>query len=43
LVFKAADDTVEEAILNSLVCAEKSVGMDGHTKYSLKEFIKDIL
>lgn len=43
MVFKAAAETVEEAILNSLVCAEKSVGKDGNTKHSLKEFIKDIL
>lgn len=42
LVFKAAAETVEEAILNSLVCSEKTVGRDGHTKHSLKEFIKEL-
>ncbi|TDT62763.1 P1 family peptidase [Fonticella tunisiensis] len=43
LVFKAAAETIEEAILNSLVCAETTVGRDGHTRHSLKEFIEDIL
>lgn len=43
LVFKAAAETIEEAILNSLICAEKTVGKDGHLKHSLKEFIEDIL
>lgn len=42
-VFKAAAETIEEAILNSLICAEKTIGRDGHTKHSLKEFIEDIL
>lgn len=39
-VFKAVAETVEESILNSLICAEKTVGRDGHMKHSLKEFIK---
>jgi D-aminopeptidase len=43
LVFKAAAESVEESILNSLICAETTTGRDGHTKHSLKEFIKDIL
>ena len=43
VVFKAAAETVEESILNSLICAEKTIGRDGHTKHSLKEFIEDIL
>jgi D-aminopeptidase len=43
LVFKAAAETIEESILNSLITAEKTIGKDGHTKHSLKEFIKDIL
>jgi D-aminopeptidase len=42
LVFKAAAETVEEAILNSLVCAEKTIGRDGNTKHSLKEFIEEL-
>jgi D-aminopeptidase len=43
LIFKAVAESVEEAILNSLICAEKTIGRDGHTKHSLKEFIKEIL
>ncbi len=43
LVFKAAAETIEEAILNSLISAEKTIGRDGHAKHSLKEFISDIL
>ncbi|GBF10715.1 P1 family peptidase [Tepidibacillus infernus] len=41
-VFKAVAETVEESILNSLICAEKTVGKDGHTKHSLKEYINHI-
>jgi D-aminopeptidase len=42
LIFKAAAESVEEAILNSLICAEKTMGRAGHTKHSLKEFINQI-
>lgn len=42
-VFKAAAESIEESILNSLVCAETTVGRDGHKVHSLKEFIEDIL
>lgn len=42
-VFKAAAETVEESILNSLICSEKTVGRNGNTRHSLKEFIEDIL
>jgi D-aminopeptidase len=42
LVFKATAETVEEAILNSLICAEKTIGKDGNTKHSLKEFIEEL-
>jgi D-aminopeptidase len=42
LVFKAAAETVEEAVLNSLVCAEKTIGRDGNTKHSLTEFIEKL-
>jgi D-aminopeptidase len=41
-VFKAAAETVEEAILNSLITAEKTVGRARRTKHSLKEFMVDI-
>lgn len=43
LVFKAAAESIEEAILNSLICAEKTTGRDGHTKHSLKELLPNIL
>jgi D-aminopeptidase len=42
-VFKAAAESVEEAILNSLICAETTIGRDGHMRYSLKEFIEYII
>jgi D-aminopeptidase len=42
-VFKAAAEAVEESILNSMICAETTVGKDGHTRHSLKEFIDYIL
>lgn len=43
LAFKAAVEAVEEAILNSLVTAETTIGRDGHIRYSLKEFIKELI
>jgi D-aminopeptidase len=43
LVFKAAAETIEEAILNSLICAETTIGRDGHIRHSLSEFIEDII
>ncbi len=42
-VFKAAAEAVEESILNSLICAETTIGKDGHTRHSLREFIDYIL
>lgn len=42
-VFKAAAESVEEAILNSLICADTTIGRDEHMRYSLKEFIEDLL
>ncbi|WP_027622948.1 P1 family peptidase [Clostridium lundense] len=37
MVFRAAAESVEEAILNSMVTAESLVGRDGNTRISLKE------
>lgn len=39
IVFRAVGEATEEAILNSLICAETTVGRDGHTRDSLKEYI----
>lgn len=38
-VFRAAAECIEEAILNSLVCAKTTIGKDGHTRKSLSEYI----
>lgn len=42
LVFRAAAEAVEEAILNSMVCATRLIGRDGHKRESLKEFLEKI-
>lgn len=39
LFFSAATEAVEEAVIDSLVSAERVTGRDGHTRFSLKEFI----
>ena len=42
-IFRAVGEATEEAILNSMICAETTIGKNGHTRYSLKEYIKYIL
>lgn len=42
-IFRAAAEAVEESILNSLICAETTVGRNGNTVVSLKEYIEEIL
>ncbi len=42
-VFKAVAEATEEAILNSMICAETTVGRGGNTRVSLKEYIHEIL
>ncbi len=42
LVFRAAAEGVEEAILNSMVCANRLIGRDGHKRESLKEVLEKI-
>lgn len=37
--FRAAAETVEEAILNSMVCAETTIGKDGNRRDSLLEYM----
>ncbi|MFD3156857.1 P1 family peptidase [Haloimpatiens sp. FM7330] len=37
-VFRAVIESTEEAVLNSLICAETTKGRDGHVRYSLKEY-----
>lgn len=38
MLFRAAIESVEEAILNSLITAERVVGFKGHTRAILKDF-----
>jgi len=38
LAFRAAAEAVEEAVLNSMVCAEAVTGRDGHSRHSLAEY-----
>ncbi|NJD01533.1 MAG: P1 family peptidase [Ruminiclostridium sp.] len=42
-VFRAVVESTEEAVLNSLICAETTKGRDGNISYSLKEYIREIL
>ncbi|HET7579504.1 MAG TPA: P1 family peptidase [Bacillales bacterium] len=39
LLFRAVAESTEEAILNSLVCAETTVGRESHQRVSLKEYM----
>ncbi len=43
LVFNAAAESIEEAILNSLICADTTLGRNEHMRYSLKEFIEHLI
>lgn len=43
LAFKAAAEAAHEAILNSMICAEKTVGLDGQIYYSLSEFLPGLI
>jgi len=40
--FIAVADATEEAILNSLITSETTIGRNGHTAYSLKEYIEHL-
>lgn len=42
-VFRAVAESVEEAVLNSMVCAEPTMGRDGHFRHSLCEYMDLIL
>ena len=37
--FRAAAEAVEEAILNSMVCAETTTGRAGNRRVSLREYL----
>ena len=39
LPFRATAEAVEEAVLDSMVCAETVTGRDGHVRRSLAEYI----
>ncbi|WP_072907310.1 P1 family peptidase [Anaerobranca californiensis] len=43
IAFKGAVEAVEEAILNSLICAETTEGRDGNIRFSLKDYIEKIM
>lgn len=38
-IFRGVSEATEEAILNSLICADTTRGRDDHIRYSLKEYI----
>lgn len=42
-VFTAVGEITEEAVLNSMICAETTQGRDDHIRYSLMEYIDQIL
>jgi D-aminopeptidase len=42
-VFRAVVESTEEAVLNSLICADTTQGRYGHVRCSLKEYIHAIL
>lgn len=42
-IFNGAAEATEEAIFNSLICADTTTGVDGHIIYSLKEYIDKVL
>lgn len=42
-MFRAAGEATEEAILNSMVCSEKTVGYNGKVVPSLKDYINEII
>lgn len=42
-VFRAVVEVTEEAVLNSMICAETTKGRDSHIRYSLKEYINQII
>lgn len=43
LAFKAAAEAAHEAILNSMVCARTTEGLDGKVYFSLSEFLPELL
>ena len=42
LAFQAAAEAAHEAILNSMVCAERTAGLDGRIYCSLAEFLPQL-
>ncbi len=42
-LFRAAAESTEEAIYNSLICADTTKGKEGKTRYSLKDYIDYIV
>lgn len=42
-IFRATAESVEEAILNSLICSKTTTGRDGNIVFSLSKYIENIL
>lgn len=42
-IFRATAESVEESILNSLICSRTTIGRDGNTVFSLSKYIGNIL
>ena len=42
-IFRATSESVEEAILNSLICSKTTTGRDGNIVFSLSKYIENIL
>ena len=40
-VFRATSEATEEAILNSLICSDTTIGRSGHKVYSLASFFHE--
>lgn len=43
IIFRAVSESTEEAILNSMICADTTIGKDGHIRVSLKEYIDKLI
>lgn len=41
-IFRATAESVEEAILNSLICSKTTIGRDGNTAFSLSKYMENI-
>lgn len=42
-VFRAAAEATEEAVLNSLACAEETTGRNGHIRHALSDYLGNLI